>query len=172
MLNSITKTIISSAIIITPFLATSQVQAADENNYDSSSCITIFGTATLNSWGALENNSSTSTLGVRCPIQRDRNHKLLDSADSFVLVRDHTNSGRVSCTIRHNLLGSLNTITSQSITASTDTAFSSTAYRQLTFPARSFTNANEGSFYLYCTIPPRQTGNLASSINSFHIDED
>ena len=172
MLNKISKAIISSAIIITPFLATSQVQAADENNYDASACVTISGTPTLSTNGALTNNSFTSTLSVRCPIQRDRNHAALDSDNSFVLVRDHTNAGSVFCRLRQNLLGTLNTVTLQTVTASTDRAFSSTEYRRLPFPARSFTNTDDGSFYLWCTLPPRQDGNLGSSISSYHIDED
>jgi len=130
MFNSISKAIINSAIIITPLLAASQVQAADENVYDASSCVTI------------------------------------------VLVRDHTNSSSVSCSLRQNLVGSTGTITLQSITASTGTAFSSTVYQELQFPKRSFTNTDEASAYLFCTLPPKQDGNLGSAISSYHIDED
>lgn len=172
MLNSISKAIISSAIIITPFLAISQVQADDANTYDASFCVTLSGTPTLSTSNALVNNSTTTTLSVRCPIQRDRDRGTLDSDHSFILVRDHTNSGRVTCSLRQNLLGRLNTITLETITASTDIAFSSTEYRELAFPARSFTNTAEGSFYLYCTLPRKQTGNLGSSISSYLIDED
>ena len=172
MFNSISKAIINSAIIITPLLAASQVQAADENVYDASSCVTISGTATLSTSNSLVNNSSTTSLRVRCPIQRDRNHVLLDSEDSFVLVRDHTNSSRVSCSLRQNLVSSTGTITLQSTTASTGTAFSSTVYQELQFPKRSFTNTDEASAYLFCTLPPKQDGNLGSAISSYHIDED
>ena len=178
MLNSITKAIISSAIIITPFLTTSQVQAADENNYDVSECVTIRGTATLDTLGALMNNSTSTELSVRCPIQRDRNHSSIDSASSFVLVRDHHNELNVECRLRQNIrrasvaTGEPNIIALETLSATTNANFSSSEYQRLYFPTRNFTNTDDGSFYLLCVLPPRQIPNRASSISSYHIDED
>jgi len=175
MFNSISRIIINSAIIITPFLAISQVQAGDENSYDSSACAVISGTPTLERSFAMVNNSTTTTLRVRCPLHRDRNHRTLDAEDSFVLVRDHTNVGSVSCTLSNNNLTTLISppiVNTTTVRAWTRRTGSSSGFQELHFPNGAFRETEAGSWYVACSIPPVQGTNRPSAVSSIYIDED
>ena len=137
---------------------------ADTHSYPATMCTAWSGAESLQYHynGKLSNTSTTKDAWVVCPITLQTRKTI----DAQVRTIDRHYSSDISCTLKS--LRYYNPVNSNSRSSKANTSGSSDKIQTLNFnPVAGF---SDGSFFLYCKIPPKYNGNGSYIIN-YHASE-
>ena len=156
-MNSLTKVLTAGISIISFLIATNAF--ADNHSSPATTCTAWSGGENLQYHynGKISNHSTNSEAWVVCPITL-YNSKTVDAQ---VRVIDRHYSDDITCVLKS--LRYYNPVNSNSHSSTKKTSGSSDSVKWLYFdPVPGFT---DGSFFLYCKIPPKYNGNVSYIIN-------